>query len=124
MTSQDKHTGVKISSALTVVVLTRPPGCVQVQPDWLTRRSQPSSSKQGLISHHCRLLTIRTVEDEEKGEGEGVNVFHVHLCPQKFIYHKVTDAFSTRRNLNRTEMSLRYHPALTLSYCILSLIHI
>lgn len=43
----------------TVVVLTRPPGCMQVHPDRLTRRLQPSSSKHGDISHHCRLRTIR-----------------------------------------------------------------
>lgn len=57
---------VRFGSVLTVVVLTRPPGCVQVQPDWFTRRLQPSSSKHGDISHHCRLHTIRTEGEEEE----------------------------------------------------------
>lgn len=51
---------------LTVVVLTRPPGCVQVQPDLLTSRSQPSSSKHGTISHHCFFRTIPAAEKTEK----------------------------------------------------------
>ena len=82
--SHDRHKWisldqVKFSSLLTVVVLTRPPGCVQVQPDWLTRRSQPSSSKQGVISHHCWLLTIRTEEEWEKRQ---VRTFH----PSSFLF--------------------------------------
>lgn len=53
---------------LTVVVLTRPPGCVQVQPDLLTNRSQPSSSKHGTISHHCFFRTIPAAEENRKKE--------------------------------------------------------
>lgn len=49
---------------LTVVVLTRPPGCVQVHPDLLTSRSQPSSSKHGTISHHCFFRTIPAAENK------------------------------------------------------------
>lgn len=51
---------------LTVVVLTRPPGCVQVQPDLLTNRSQPSSSKHGTISHHCFFRTIPAALNTER----------------------------------------------------------
>lgn len=47
-----------LSRHSAVVVLTLPPGCVQVQPDLLTNRSQPSSSKQGTISHHCLFRTM------------------------------------------------------------------
>lgn len=50
--------GGLLSRHRAVVVLTRPPGCVQVQPDLLTNRSQPSSSKHGTISHHCFFRTI------------------------------------------------------------------
>lgn len=53
------------ASELTVVVLTRPPGCVQVHPDLLTNRSQPSSSKHGTISHHCLFRTIPAAEETE-----------------------------------------------------------
>lgn len=44
---------------LTVVVFIRPPGCVQVQPDLFINKLQPSPSKQGSISHHCLVFTIR-----------------------------------------------------------------
>lgn len=50
--------GGLLSRHRAVVVLTRPPGCVQVQPDLLTNRSQPSSSKHGTISHHCFFRTM------------------------------------------------------------------
>lgn len=50
--------GGLLSRHSAVVVLTRPPGCVQVQPDLLTNRSQPSSSKHGTISHHCLFRTM------------------------------------------------------------------
>lgn len=52
----------------TVVVLTRPPGCVQVHPDLLTKRSQPSSSKHGTISHHCFFRTMPAAEKHRKRE--------------------------------------------------------
>lgn len=55
--------GALRESELTVVVLTRPPGCVQVQPDLLTNRSQPSSSKHGTISHHCFFRTMPAAEN-------------------------------------------------------------
>lgn len=45
---------------LTVVVLTRPPGCVHVQPEWLRSRWQTSSSKHGVISHHLCDWTMST----------------------------------------------------------------
>lgn len=62
--------GRKKEAELTVVVLTRPPGCVQVQPDLLTNRSQPSSSKHGTISHHCFFRTIPAAENAEKQKEE------------------------------------------------------
>lgn len=40
------------------MVFIRPPGCVQVQPDRLINKSQPSPSRQGSMSHHCFVLII------------------------------------------------------------------
>lgn len=55
------HANVRLAKCfLTMVVLTRPPGCVQVQPECLRSRWQPSSSKHGDISHHLRDWTMRT----------------------------------------------------------------
>lgn len=68
--------------SLTVVVLTRPPRCVQVQPEWLTSRWQPSPSKHGVISHHCRDWTISTGGATQKRDrkrdrwGVGVSLSH------------------------------------------------
>lgn len=45
--------------ASSVTVLMRPLPLVQVHPERLNRRLQSSPSRQGTISHHCRLLTIR-----------------------------------------------------------------
>lgn len=49
-----------------MVVFIRPPGCVQVQPDLLISKSQPSPSKHGSISHHCFVLIIRAMKQKRK----------------------------------------------------------
>lgn len=57
--------------APTVVVLTLPPGCVQVQPERLMSRSQPSVSRHGCMAHHCRLRMMRAGGDRyRQGSGE------------------------------------------------------
>lgn len=66
----------------TVVVFTRPPGCVHVQPDRLISKSQPSPSRHGSMSHHCFVLTIRAVDRGQRsapaGRGGGS---HAAQCP-------------------------------------------
>lgn len=57
----------------TVVVFIRPPGCVQVQPDLLISKSQPSPSKHGSISHHCFVLIIRAMEQKRKKKNKTKN---------------------------------------------------
>lgn len=52
--------------APTVVVLTLPPGCVQVQPERLMSKSQPSVSRHGCMAHHCRLRMMRAGGDRER----------------------------------------------------------
>ena len=69
--------GAKRDPELTVVVLTRPPGCVQVQPDLLTNRSQPSSSKHGTISHHCFFRTMPAARDRKTESLEKVRTRQV-----------------------------------------------
>lgn len=61
-----QHAHKKGKGSHTVVVFIRPPGCVQVQPDRLINKSQPSPSRQGSMSHHCFVLIIRAVRERRE----------------------------------------------------------
>lgn len=69
-----------------MVVLTRPPGCVQVQPDLFTKRSQPSSSRHGSMSHHCLVLTMRAVEQNKGDVIYRIDTYNTHTHIQYTQY--------------------------------------
>lgn len=72
-----------------MVVFIRPPGCVQVQPDLLISKSQPSPSKHGSISHHCFVLIIRAMKQKRKNKKQNQK-----QLAEEFTFHLSLNTFS------------------------------
>lgn len=73
--------GLQEARKLTVVVFILPPGCVQVQPDLLISKSQPSPSKHGSISHHCFVLIMRAVQKRGKKRQKSACISCIFFSP-------------------------------------------